>query len=87
MPIKKSAFKAVRQTKKRTLHNKKIQANIHWIKHQLTKFMALKDKEKSKEFYLKLQKALDKAVQKNILKKNTVSRYKSRLSQKVNAMK
>jgi ribosomal protein S20 len=47
----------------------------------------LKDKEKSKEFYLKLQKALDKAAQKNILKKNTVSRYKSRLSQKVNAMK
>jgi ribosomal protein S20 len=31
-------------------------------------------------------KKLDKAVQKNVLKKNAVARYKSRLMKKVNAL-
>jgi len=38
---------------------------------------------KAKEIYLILQKALDKAAGKGIIKKNNASRKKSRLSKKI----
>jgi len=87
MPIKKSAKKALRQTKKRTERNKSVKANIEWLKHQFLKSISAKDKEKSQEFYAKLQKFLDKAAQKGVLKKNTASRNKSRLTKKLNLLK
>ena len=83
MPIKKSAFKALRQAKKRELRNRKVKIDIKWLRRQFLKAVAAKDKKSGADFYFKLQKALDRAAQKGILKKNTVARYKSRLSKKL----
>ncbi len=86
MPIKESAAKALRQTKKHTECNKKAKANIAWLKRKFLKAFAAKDKKQMADLYLKLQKSLDKMFQKGILKKNTVARTKSRLMDKINGL-
>lgn len=87
MPIKRSAAKALRQAKKRTLRNKEVKANINWLSHQFLKAVAGKNKKQATDFYFKLQKVFDKAAQKGILKKNTVARSKSRFVKKLNLLK
>jgi len=84
MPIKQSAKKALRQTKKRTERNKDVKANVAWLKRKFLKAFADKDKKQMMDFYLKIQKSLDKMLQKGIFKKNTVARTKSRLMKKIN---
>ncbi|MBL7141757.1 30S ribosomal protein S20 [Patescibacteria group bacterium] len=86
MPIKKSAAKALRQSRKRAERNTEVKANINWLRRQFLKAVAEKNKKKATDFYLKLQKALDKAAQKGILKKNTVARGKSRLNKKLKTL-
>ena len=83
MPIKQSAFKALRQAKKRELRNRKVKDAINWLKRKFLKAVASKNKKEAEGFYLQLQKALDRALQKGILKKNTVARKKSRLFKKL----
>ena len=86
MPIKRSAAKALRQSKKRAERNKKVKANIDWLKRQFLKAIAAKKKKEATGFYTKLQKALDKAVQKGVFKKNTAARSKSRLFKKLTSL-
>jgi len=83
MPIKKSAFKSLRQAKKREIKNEKIKANLKYLERKFKKFLAEKNNEKAKEFFLKLQKALDKASQKRVINKNKAARKKSRLAKKL----
>ncbi len=87
MPIKKSAFKAIRQSKKREIYNQGVKSNISWLKRQFLKAISKKDKKVATDFYLKLQKFLDKAAQKKVIKKNTVSRNKSRLFKRLHSLK
>jgi small subunit ribosomal protein S20 len=84
MPIKHAAKKALRQTKKRTIYNKKIKDNLVWLERQFLKQISEKNKEKAKELLLKLQKSFDKAAGKNVVEKNRAARKKSRLSKKYN---
>ncbi len=86
MPIKKSAVKALRQSKKRAERNKKTKANISWLKRQFLKSIAAKKKKEAVDLYAKLQKSFDRAVQKGVLKKNTAARSKSRLVKKINSL-
>lgn len=84
MPNKASARKALRQSKKNA------EANL--IRRDAFKD-AIKQavKATSKESALKLvsiaQKALDKAAQRGVIKRNTASRKISRLMSKIRAMK
>lgn len=87
MPIKKSADKALRQTRKREEHNQKIKQNINWLERQFLKAVSSKNKKGAADFYLKCQKAIDKASQKRVIKKNTASRKKSRLARKLSELK
>ena len=73
MPIIKSAKKAARQTVKRTAHNVEIKKSIK------TALKAFKTNP-SLETLEKAQSEYDKAVKKNLLKKNTASRRKSALA-------
>lgn len=86
MPIKKSAFKAIRQSKKREIYNDGIKSNISWLKRQFSKAIAKKDKKIANDFCLKLQKFLDKATQRGVVKKNTAGRSKSRLFKKLHSL-
>ena len=87
MPIKKSAAKALRQSKKRAKRNEKVKANIDWLKRQFLKAIRSNSKKQASDLFVKLQKAFDKAFQKNVFKKNTVARNKSRLFKKMKALK
>ena len=72
MPIIKSAKKAARQATKRTEHNVAIKKDIK------TAVKAFKVKPSAKTLSL-AQSEYDKAVKKNLLKKNTASRRKAAL--------
>ena len=72
MPIIKSAKKAARQAETRTKRNEKIKKDI---KTALKAFKA----NPSKETLAKAQSEYDKAVKKDLLKKNTASRRKAKL--------
>ncbi|MFH1598631.1 MAG: 30S ribosomal protein S20 [Patescibacteria group bacterium] len=87
MPIKKAAFKDLRQTKKKTAKNLQEKQSFKYLLKQTRKAIEAKNKAGAAESLKKAIKALDKAAQHNLLKKNTASRYKSRLTKKVNALK
>ncbi|MFH1838324.1 MAG: 30S ribosomal protein S20 [Candidatus Kuenenbacteria bacterium] len=86
MPIKKSAIKALRQSKKRQMKNKNIKKNLKDLIKETQKVLSAKKKEEAKGMVFKVQKALDKAAQKKIIKKNTAARKKSRIMKKFNAL-
>ncbi len=72
MPIIKSAKKAARQATKRTEHNVEIKKEIK------AAVKAFKNKPTMKSL-AKAQSEFDKAVKKDLLKKNTASRRKAQL--------
>ncbi len=72
MPIIKSAKKAARQAEKRTAHNVEIKKSI---KAAVKAFKA----KPSAETLSKAQSEYDKAVKKDLLKKNTAARRKAQL--------
>lgn len=73
MPIIKSAKKAARQAVKRTAHNEQIKKDIK------AAFKTFKAKPTA-ENLSKAQSEIDKAVKKDLLKKNTASRRKAGLA-------
>ena len=76
----KSAIKRVRQTNKRTAHNRSMRADLRTI---IKKFRLLQESgnvEQVRDAYTDVQKNIDKAITKGILHKRTGARYKSRLA-------
>lgn len=87
MPNLRNAKKAVRQNMTRAQRNKTALAEIHSLRVKLRKAVTSKQVDEAIEVARLVGKKLDKAVQKNLLKLNTVARYKSRFMKKVNALK
>ena len=83
MPKIKSAKKALRQNEKRRVVNARRKAELKKVLKEYKKFLDVKDKEKAKETLRIVYKKLDKAAKVNLIKKNTASRMKSRLSKKL----
>ena len=83
MPQLKNAVKALRQSKKRYIRNEGVRANIQFLLKQSKNLSANKD-AKTQESLKRAIKAIDKAAQKGILKKNTAARKKSRLIKFIN---
>ena len=86
MPIKKSAMKALRQSEKRGKRNKDVKDSIAYLRRMSRKALDAKDAKKAVKLAKDTVKAVDKAVQNKVLKKNTASRIKSRLVKKVNTL-
>jgi small subunit ribosomal protein S20 len=83
MPITRSAKKAHRQSlRRRAFNTKRKQAAATAIKG-LKKLVAQGDKKAAGTQISLVQKAIDKAVKKGTLNKNTAARKKSRLSKLV----
>jgi len=78
MPNKKAAIKDLRQTKKRTLRNNLVKRNIKEIIKKGAKAVA--KGEPVDNITKELQKAVDKAVNANVLQLNTGNRKKSRFA-------
>jgi len=86
MANKKSAKKALRQSKKRALLNFKVKRGIKSLTKSTVKAVIAKSDEDAKKYSVAAIKTIDKAIQKKILKKNTGARKKSVLMRKVNGM-
>jgi small subunit ribosomal protein S20 len=83
VPIIKAAKKYMRVTERKTQKNQKIKGQFRSA-IKITKTAISKGEvERAQEYLKKSIKALDKAAQKKLLKKNTVARMKSRLNKQV----
>lgn len=74
----KAAIKDLKQTKKRTVYNKRIKDDIKTLMKKTRKAIEAKS-ENAEEMVEKCCKLLDKASQKKVIRKQTVNRKKSRL--------
>ena len=79
MPIKKSAIKELRKTKKRTTHNKMVKENIKIAIKKVVKALNAKDSAGAQAAVIAAVKLLDKAASKDIIHANKAGRKKSRL--------
>ena len=84
MPIIKSAKKALRQSKKREAKNKVVKRELKKAIKGLRQASQAKDSKKVEELMPMIYKKIDKAAKRGLIKKNTASRKKSRLSKAVN---
>jgi len=82
-----SALKRARQTEKRTARNRANTSQTRSALRTLREALEKGDKAAAEQTYRETVSALDKAIQKGVLHKNTASRYKSRLSARLKALK
>ncbi len=83
MPIKKAAFKSMRQDKKRRLRNLRIISDLKTKARKFETLIAEKNKEEAKSTLNELISKIDKAKSKGTIHKNIASRKKSRLTKKL----
>jgi len=82
-----SALKRARQTEKRTTRNRQNTSSLRTSLRSMRESLEKGDKAAAAQTYRETVSALDKAIQKGVLHENTASRYKSRLSARLNALK
>jgi len=75
-----SALKRARQTETRTEVNRANRSRVRTSLRALREALAKGDAKAAQEQYRSTISSLDKSVQKGVLHRNTVSRYKSRLN-------
>lgn len=81
-----SAIKRVRQTERRTAVNRRNSRSMRTQVKRLRNAIDAKDVEGAQGLLASAVSALDRSVQKGVMKKNTASRLKSRLNLKVNGL-
>ena len=82
-----SALKRARQTEKRSTRNRTNRSRLRGALRELRESLAKGDKTTAAQTFRETVSALDKAIQKGVIHENTASRYKSRLSARLNALK
>lgn len=80
MAITKSAKKAIRQNKRRRAHNLVYLSKMKSLMKETRSFVLQKKVKEAKELLPKVYQILDKAAKVGVIKKNTASRKKSRLT-------
>jgi small subunit ribosomal protein S20 len=81
-----SAQKTTRASKRKEQKNRTIKSATKTYITRTDKLLAGADKESAKTAVKETASILDRAAKKKVLHPNTVSRYKSRLSRKLNKM-
>lgn len=87
MAITKSAKKALRQSFRRKARNLVYRDKIKSLLKEARNLVSQKKVEEAKSLIAKIYQALDKAVKKGVIKKNTASRRKSRILNLINKAK
>ncbi|MBU0732059.1 30S ribosomal protein S20 [Patescibacteria group bacterium] len=85
MPVKKAAIKDIKQADKREKINIQAKKKIKDLTKAAARQIEAKEKEAVKKVH-EAYKAIDRAAQKGIIKKNAAGRKKSRLMKKFNKM-
>ena len=83
MPNIKSSKKAVKVIAKKTLNNHEPKAKVKNLIKNIDNALKNDDVQKASDLFKVFQKAVDDAVNKGLIKKNTADREKSRLAQKI----
>jgi len=83
MPIIKSEIKSLRQNKKRRERNLTYLRKMRLLIKEESKLVDEGKADEAKALLPKIYKALDKAAKENVIKKNTASRRKSRITLKL----
>lgn len=83
MPKKQAAFKHLRQTKRRTAQNQAVKAHLRVLAKKIRISEEAKKTDEARTVLVQMQKALDKAAQQGVIKKNTSARKKSRLMKRL----
>ncbi|WAH38527.1 30S ribosomal protein S20 [Alicyclobacillus dauci] len=84
MPNIKSAVKRVRIAERQSLRNTSMKSALRTTIKKYETSVSKKDAEAARETLLVATRAIDKAVTKGILHKNTAARKKSRLTKRLN---
>ena len=87
MPNIKSSKKAVKVIAKKTDENHELKANVKNLIKSCEKKIAEGNVEEATKAFKDLQKIIDKALQKGLIKENKVNREKQRLNAKIKNMK
>lgn len=80
MAITKSAKKAIRQNKKRRVHNLVYLNKMKKLVKEVRSFVIQKKIKEAQEILPKVYQILDKAAKVGVIKKNAASRRKSRIT-------
>jgi small subunit ribosomal protein S20 len=81
-----SSLKRARQTETRTAVNRASRSRVRTSLRALREALGRGDAKAANQQFRETVSALDKSVQKGVLHKNTVSRYKSRLNARLKAL-
>lgn len=81
-----SAIKRIRQTKRRDARNQRNASRLKTQVRKLKKALESSDADSAKNLLKPTISVVDKSVQKGVLKKNTASRIKSRLTRRVRGL-
>ena len=87
MPNIKSSKKAVKVIAKKTDENHELKIRVKNLIKACEKNIALSNKEEATKTFKDLQKNIDKALQKGLIKENKANREKQRLNAKIKDMK
>jgi small subunit ribosomal protein S20 len=82
-----SALKRARQTERRTARNRGNASRLRSALRDMREALNKGDKSAAAQAFNQTASALDKAIQKGVLHRNTAARYKSRLNARLNALK
>ncbi|MDD4879719.1 MAG: 30S ribosomal protein S20 [Candidatus Omnitrophica bacterium] len=83
MPNLQSAFKRIRQDKKRRERNQKVETELKSLAKRFMMALAAKKADEAKKLGATLVSKLDKARSKGMLHRNTVSRKRARILSKL----
>jgi small subunit ribosomal protein S20 len=83
MPIIKSAKKALRKSQKRRAVNIAKKRKLKSLLKKVRALVSEKKIEEAKKLLPQVYKVLDKAAKTNLIRKNTASRKKSRISKSI----
>ncbi|MFH1430612.1 MAG: 30S ribosomal protein S20 [Candidatus Uhrbacteria bacterium] len=86
MPNKANAWKALRQSKRHAVRNKGVRDGVTFLRRKLKRSLESGDAAQAGAAFKDVQKALDRAAEKGVMKDNTVSRLKSRAVTKLQKM-
>lgn len=81
-----SAIKRIRQTKRRDARNQRNASRLKTQVRKLKRALEASDADSAKSLLKPTISVVDKSVQKGVLKKNTASRIKSRLTRRVRGL-
>jgi small subunit ribosomal protein S20 len=82
-----SALKRARQTERRTQRNRSNTSRLRSALREMRQALGHGDKAAAEQAFRRTVSALDKAIQKGVLHKNTAARYKSRISTRLSGLK